>query len=192
MKTNPSHFLLISIFILYLHPNANAQLEPGFDTQECRDMHALCTTFTFLDLYGDDSVMIPEGYEKYFTSEPLGMDNMFQLYRKGDIAVVCYRGSTDKKISWMANLHAAMIPAMGEITGDLGEIPYRFALSDGATVHSGYALAIAYIGVDLRVELLKLYNEGVKDFLFTGHSQGGALANLTMAIINNHVKDTAL
>jgi hypothetical protein len=185
-------YTLISISFVISFLNVSAQLKPGFDAAECRDMIALCNSYTFLEFYGDDSEIIPEGYEKIYHSEAIGMDNMYQLFRKGDIAVICFRGSTDKKISWQENYHAAMVPALGKISGDLGEMTYCFAKSEGATVHSGYALAIAFMADDLRTELLKLHDQGVNDLLITGHSQGGALANLLMALLENHINDTAL
>ena len=182
-------FILTNIFIL-LNLRALAQLNPGFNKEECKDMIALCCSFTFLELYNDDSQIIPEGYEKIYNSEAIAMDNIYQLYRKDDIAVICFRGSTSKKISWMANFHAAMLPAKGNITGDLGEINYCFSKIEGATVHGGYAMAIAYMASDLRREILKLHYQGVKDVIITGHSQGGALANLLLALLDHHINDS--
>lgn len=167
-----------------------AQLVPGFNKEECRDMIALCCSFTFLNFYNDDSQIIPEGYVKIYNSEAIAMDNMYQVYRKNDMAVICFRGSTSKKISWLANFHVAMLPAKGRITGDLGEINYCFSKAADATVHGGYAMAIAYMESDLKEQILKLYYQGVRDVIITGHSQGGALANLMMALLDHHINDS--
>ena len=161
------------------------QKSPKFNTREAADMLALCTSYTFQELYGDDSEIIPEGYKRYYQSEPVGMDNMYQIYIKDTIAVINFRGSTSEMVSWWENFHAAMIPASGEIRGDLGTYTYDFALTEGATVHSGYSLGLVFLSLDIEAQMDSLRNKGIKEIIITGHSQGGALANLFFAFLNN-------
>ena len=70
---------LISVSFLISSLNICAQLKSGFVVEECRDMIALCNSYTFLEFYGNDSEIIPEGYKKVYNSEAIGMDNMYQI-----------------------------------------------------------------------------------------------------------------
>lgn len=192
MQISLKHWLFFSSVFVMLTVDTCAQLSSGFNKTECMEMMALCCSFTFLDLYNDDSQIIPDGYEKIYNSKAIAMDNMYQLYKKGDTAVICFRGSTTKRISWLANFHVDMLPAKGRITGDLGEIDYCFSNAACATVHGGYAIAIAHMSSDLKEHILKLHYQGVKDVIITGHSQGGALANLMTALLDHHINDSLI
>jgi hypothetical protein len=162
-----------------------AQLEEGFKKEEARDMAAICNSFTYLELYNSDSLIIPAGYERKYTSCTMGMDNIYQIYQKGNTAVINFRGSTDKKISWLENIYSAMIPAKGKIIVSEKKFKYRFAKDKGAAVHAGYALGIAFLHEDIIRQIKTLNHQGVYDFIITGHSQGGALANMLRAYLEN-------
>jgi len=148
-------------------------------------MIAMCNSFTFLDLYNSDSEIIPPGYEKIYTSGTFGMDNKYQIYQKGNVAVINLRGSTDKKSSWLENINSAMIPAKGTMKISGGYFHYTFARDLNAAVHSGYALGIAFLSKDLLFHINSLNREGVYYFIITGHSQGGSLANMLRAYLEN-------
>jgi triacylglycerol lipase len=162
-----------------------AGLNPGFDKTEARDMIMICNSFTYLDLYNDDEVILPEGYDKIYTSGTFGMDNKYQVYVKGNIGVINFRGSTDKQLSWIENFHASMIPARGFIKVEGRRMEYCFAKDTGAAVHSGYALGIAFLEQELMFQVKKLNDEGIFNIMLTGHSQGGALANMFRAYLEN-------
>lgn len=170
---------------------AHTQWSPGFDPAEARDMSALCVTHTFKDLYGDDSSIIPAGYQRIYVSPTRGLDNKFQVFRRGDVVVVEIRGSTAKAVSWMENMYAAMIPASGTIHVEGVPFPYHFADDTTASVHAGYALGISFIAEDVVSRLHGLAQRGVRDVIITGHSQGGALALLLRAYLE-HVPETEL
>ncbi|MBK6342993.1 MAG: hypothetical protein IPF41_10485 [Flavobacteriales bacterium] len=180
-----SRFAIILLLAVLAAGGANAQLRPGFDPAEARDLSALCATHTFKELYGDDAEMIPDGYQRVYESPVMGMDNKFQLFRKGDAAVLEIRGSTSSAISWMENIQAAMIPAQGVIRIDGRPFPYRFASDTAASVHAGYALGIACIANDAVARIRQLTENGVRDLIITGHSQGGALALLLRAYLHH-------
>jgi len=171
--------------ILLVTISSFAQLKNGFNPEEARDMIALCNSFTFIDLYNSDALILPKGYEKIYTSGVFGMDNKYQIYKKGNIAVINLRGSTDKKISWLENMHSAMLPATGVINISGESFHYCFARDTSAAVHSGYALGMAYLYKDILYHINILNNQGIYNIIITGHSQGGSLANMLRAYIEN-------
>jgi hypothetical protein len=180
MKNYFSYCFLVFVF--------NAQFsyaQPDVNKQEMRDMIAICNSFTFIDLYKSDKAIIPKNYTKVYTSGVFGMDNRYQVYRNGKKAVIHFRGSTAKQISWLENMYASMIPAKGVIEADGDKFSYCFAHDTAAAVHAGYALGLAYLHKDLLERIQLLNNDGVFDIILTGHSQGGALANLVMAYLEN-------
>ena len=155
-----------------------AQLSEGLNEQEALDMIALCNSYTFLELYNSDADILPKGYKKTYTSGVFGMDNRFQIYENGLLAVINIRGSTDKQISWLENIYSAMIPAKGKIEIEGQTFDYMFSKDSSAAVHSGFALGLAYLHSDLISRIQFLNQKGIYDIILTGHSQGGALVNL--------------
>jgi hypothetical protein len=86
-----------------INPTSFAQLKRGFDPQEVKEMIALCNSYSYLELYNDDRAIIPKGYTKIYSSPVIGMDNKFQVYTKGNIGVVNFRGSTAEKFGQSVN-----------------------------------------------------------------------------------------
>jgi len=148
-------------------------------------MIMICNSFTYLDIYNDDEDILPEGYEKRYTSGTFGMDNKYQIYVKGNVAVINFRGSTDKQLSWIENFHASMIPANGFMRVEGRRFEYCFAKDTAAAVHSGYALGIAFLEQELMFQINQLNHNGIYNIILTGHSQGGALANMFRAYLEN-------
>jgi hypothetical protein len=173
-------FLLFSICT-----TSFAQLREGFDPDEAKAMIQMFNGYTFTDLYGSDEKILPKDYHKVYTSPVVGMDNKFQVYEKGHIGVICFRGSTDQISSWVENMYSAMIPAQGVIKVDKTEYPYCFAKDTGAAVHSGYALAVVLLSPLILEQVKKLNHKGIHNIIITGHSQGGSLANLVRAYLEN-------
>lgn len=176
---------VILILLITIDTICFSQIKPGLDKREVCDMIAICNSFTFLDLYNTDATIVPKEYKKIYTSGVFGMDNKFQLYQKGKTVIINLRGSTDKRVSWLANIYSALIPATGIINISGEDFNYCFARDTNAAVHGGYALAIAYLHKDLLYHIGNLNHNGIFDFIITGHSQGGALANMLRAYFEN-------
>jgi len=176
---------LVSLFILLciLKCTAFAQLQRGFEPQEAKEMIALCNSYSYLELYNDDRAIIPKGYSKIYSSPVKGMDNKFQVYTKGSIGVINFRGSTAKKSSWMENLHSALIPVDDTIKIQEKIFFYKFGEDTASGVHCGFALGLAYLHEELIEQINALNKNGIKNIILTGHSQGGAIALLTRAYL---------
>ena len=155
------------------------ELKSGFSAVEAKEMIQLCNSYTYIELYGSDEGIIPKGYVKIYTSPVVGMDNVFQIYIRGKIGVINFRGSTDKKSSWLENIHSSIIPAEGEIETTGGLFEYKFSENSSAGVHSGFALGLAYLEKDILTQIRLLNDKGIYNIILTGHSQGGSLAILT-------------
>ncbi len=174
--------LIFSSFFLFIQISFG-QLQRGFIPQEAKEMIQLCNSFTYLDLEGDDSAIIPKGYKKVYTSPSLGMDNKFQVYTKGTSAAINFRGSTANKFSWLANMYSEMLPIEGEIEVDDITFKYKMGKDTASSIHSGYTLALAFLHQDLLAQIKKLNEKGIYDIYITGHSQGGSLAVLSRAYL---------
>ncbi|PNQ72012.1 hypothetical protein C1T31_13675 [Hanstruepera neustonica] len=162
-----------------------AQLKPGFNTDEVTTTIALCNSYNFTEQYGSAEAIVPDNYQRSYTSDIIGMDNKFEVYNNGTTGVISFRGSTDKLISWVENFYSAMIPAKGSLKIEDKTYEYAFAKADSSAVHAGYALSVLLISEKLKEQINNLNDKGVSDFIITGHSQGGALATMTRAYLEN-------
>ena len=177
--------LLLSILLLNFSLSSFAQLREGFNPNEARTLISLCNSYTFLDLYGSDSLIVPKNYKKVFTSDVTGLDNIFQVYESDNLGVINFRGSTTKTSSWVENVYSAMIPSSGAIKIGSKKHPYKFATNTAASVHSGYALAVVLLSPTLIEQINKLNAKNIYNILITGHSQGGSIAHLSRAYLEN-------
>ena len=181
----PMKNIFVILCLTMIYSFSYSQIQPGFDEEEAIDLIRLCNSQTFKDLYGSDEQIIPDDYQLIYASTPNMMDNMFQVYRKGKIGIIHFRGSTSHPNSWIENMYSAMIPAKGKMTIFNEERDYVFAEEDSAGVHSGFVLGVIMMIEDVISQIDRLSSKGVSDFIITGHSQGGALAVLTHAYLEN-------
>lgn len=177
---------VLLIFALFVSLIVCGQHQAGFQTQEARDLIQICNSFSYLDLYGSDQAIIPADYQRIYTSPTWGMDNKFQVYtnRNSTKAVIHFRGSTDKKASWLENMYSSLVPAKDTIVK--GETTFLYACAEDpeAAVHAGYLLGMSYFIDDVVDQIHALNKKGIYTIYITGHSQGGALAQLTRAYLN--------
>ncbi len=177
--------VVIALFFYFLFISAGySQIERGFKPLEGKQMIQICNSFSYLDLYNNDESILPERYKKVYTSPSYGMDNKFQVYTSGSKAIINFRGTTPKQLSWMENLYASMIPVKGKIIVDGDAFTYQMGQNKSSHVHAGYTLAIYYFKDDLLKQIDKLNKEGIYNIYLTGHSQGASLAQLVRAYLD--------
>ncbi|MEO9804836.1 MAG: hypothetical protein ABJF04_16390 [Reichenbachiella sp.] len=181
--------VVLLILILGFRNPSFAQLREGFDPDEAKALIAICNSYTFLDLYGTDTLIVPKDYRKTFTSEVIGLDNMFQVYESDKLGVINFRGSTNKTSSWVENMYSAMIPGEGVVKINNKDCNYKFASDTAAAVHSGYALAVILLSPILIEQINNLNTKGIYNIMITRHSQGGALAHLSRSYLENLSED---
>lgn len=188
MKNTTLFFLMF----LALGFAARAQLQPGFDAAEYRDLLAL--NFGRYDsLQKADN--LPNQYRRTYHSPIVGLDNRFTVFERGDgqVAVITVRGTVASKKSWLANLYSVMQPAQGHLQwSDSSGTDYRLAASPAAAVHSGWLIATAALAPDVERQILLLRRKGVRAIYITGHSQGGAIAYLLRSWIYYRTEAGAL
>lgn len=176
--------LLIST--LLVSSTVFGQHQAGFQAQEARDLIRICNSFSYLELYGSDQAIIPVEYQRVYTSPTWGMDNKFQVYvnQNNTKAVIHFRGSTDKKASWLENMYSSLVPARDTIVKGDSIFLYTCAEDPEAAIHAGYLLGMSYFINDVVDQIRALNQKGIFTIYITGHSQGGALAQMTRAYLN--------
>lgn len=179
--------LLLSASTLF---NVEAQLSKGYDVNEYRECLCMASHISQLNL---DSVYMspkPSKSVRMYVSPVMGFDNLWELWRLDNTYVISLRSSVPTMISWMANFHAAMLPAQGSVT--IGKTyNYDFSSDTLAHVHAGWTIGACVLIDDILPKIDSLYKVGARDFIVTGHSQGGALAYLvTSAFIRMQQKGT--
>lgn len=171
-------FLLVSILPITLQ----AQLKPGYDSDEAIEMLRVCMSFVDTPMEGM-AITPSDRFRRVYRSPVMGLKNMWELLSDGKgTAVISLRGTTAEMVSWLENGYAAMIPAQGEIRLENGST-FRYHLADDprAAVHVGWTVGMAFLQRDILPKLDSLVEAGTRDILIAGHSQGGALCYLLTA-----------
>lgn len=157
------------------------QLKDGFDKEEYRHLMHI-SAHTTADTGYAKNFPIPQGYQLLYRSAAIGLDNLWELWRYQDIAIISIRGTTRNKTSWLANFYSAMVPAKGKLQVSKDRtFTYTLSNDPKAAVHVGWLLSTAFLSEEMLPRIQNLYNEGVRDVLIMGHSQGGAISYLLTA-----------
>jgi hypothetical protein len=177
-------FLFVSIAV------SGQVLKPGFSKQEYIEtlkinqkahiaLNKWAETTTFPE---------PEEYKFVYRSPVVAFDNIWDLWVHKDkrIAMIAVQGSIATGASFLANLYAAMIPAKGELQLDKDfKFTYTLANNPNAAVHVGWFVAMAYLSKTVEHKIDSCYKAGIKDFILTGHSQGGGITFMLNSYLEN-------
>ena len=158
----------------------------GFNPAECDELLKL--TNAFLDTAKTNTFkgFLP-GYRFVYRSGSVGLDNAWDLWIREDSTVVMMlRGTTANAKSIMADFFCAVYPARGQIVLRKADtLDYVLAKSAKAAVHGGFLIGFAFLAEDMRPKVDSLYSAGYRNFMVSGHSQGGALCYLVSAWLLN-------
>jgi hypothetical protein len=171
-------FPIFQFFVFSILSLPAQHLRPGFDKSECIEMLEIGARF------GDSAyvskIAVPLNFQKICRSPVVGLDNCWELWTDNlGVAVISIRGTNGSPESWLANFYAAMVPARGELhLSDSFNFKYDLAENPRAAVHVGWLISTAFLSRDILPKLDSLYKTGTKEFIITGHSQGGAISFL--------------
>ncbi|TCJ12634.1 lipase family protein [Flaviaesturariibacter flavus] len=183
------------LFLFFFFPLwvcAQTGLKAGFDAAEFGDVLAL-------NFGRYDSIVKaegrPGGYRRIYTSPVTGLDNRWTAWQHADTrtVVIGVRGTVGSTKSWLANIYSVMQPAAGVLQlNDSTRVPYRLAAREGAAVHTGWLIALCSMTADVERKIRELYDKGARQFIISGHSQGGAIAYLLRAYLYYRTQEGAL
>lgn len=179
-------FSLLSLITLW-SAAAQAQiqtLKPGFDIDEYIELLKLTSKNSDLE-FGKDMPM-PDQFTLQYRSASMGLDNAWELWLNTDnsIAAISLRGSTSNTESWLANFYSAMVPATGYLVlSPADTFHYQLAEHNRASVHTGWLLGLAYLSKEIIPRIDSCYQQGIRNFYITGHSQGGAIGYLLTSYV---------
>ncbi|MBX6380700.1 MAG: lipase family protein [Thermoflavifilum aggregans] len=133
-----------------------------------------------------DSVWLHPNLRLIYRSPDVGLSNSWDLWIQGDsLAIVSVRGTVNRPDSWLENFWAAMVPAQGEWQiNDSTRFVYRLADDPRAAVHAGWLLGVASMAPDIVRHLHQVYQQGIRQVIITGHSQGGVISYLLAAYLH--------
>lgn len=162
---------------------AQKRIQPGFDKEEYTEMLRMASSFASDSFSMARKIEEPIHFRHAYRSPVMGLENCWDLWISGDtVAAISIRGSVAKPLSWMANFYAGMVPAQGTMT--LGDtIAYKLTDNPGAAVHAGWLTSCLFLYADILPRIDSCHRVGIKDFIITGHSQGGAISYLMTALL---------
>ena len=192
MKTS----VLIS-FLILLQTAHGQVLKSGFDKSEYTETLKINhKAHIALDKWDENkTIPDPKDFKFVYRSPVVAFDNIWDLWVHNEkpIALIAVQGSIQTEASFLANLYAAMIPAKGELQLDK-DFRFKYKLADhpNAAVQVGWFVAMAYLSKTIETKIDSCYKAGIKDFILTGHSQGGGITFMLNAYLENLKLDNKL
>ncbi|MES2655029.1 MAG: lipase family protein [Bacteroidota bacterium] len=160
-------------------------LKPGFDKAEyIETLKINQKAHIALDKWIDNkTVPDPETFKFVYRSPVVAFDNIWDLWihKEKPVALIAVQGSIQTEASFLANLYAAMIPATGELQLDK-DFLFKYKLAKSPV---GWFVAMAYLSKTIEAKIDSCYKAGIKDFILTGHSQGGGITFMLNAYLQN-------
>jgi len=175
----------ILLFLLIITSICSAQkVSPGFSYDEYIQMLHI-SAYQVDTPWNNMKIDYPEGFEMKYRSPEVAMLNRWDLWVSEDsLVVISIRGTVGDFESWLENFYAAMIPAKGTLQlSETETFDYKLSTDSLSAVHAGWLLAFAYLQPDIEQKLVSYLDKGYRNFMITGHSQGGAIAFLLTADI---------
>lgn len=194
---NKIPFVIIIICLLSSTNVFTQTLKPGFDKNEYTEILKINQKAHIqLDKWASDSSLpMPQEYSFLYRSPVVAFDNIWDLWmhRSKSIAVIAIRGSIPTQASFLANLYAAMVAAKGTLQlDDTTYFSYTLAENPNSAVHVGWLIAMAYLSKTIISKIDSCYKSGIKDFILTGHSQGGGITFLLTSYVYHLQKENKL
>lgn len=177
--------IAFTLFLSGISVTSSAQLKPGFNKEELLTMLTL-SSYQIDTPWVSMKYPLPENLQLNYRSPVVALDNRFDVWinPKNSYAIINTRGTTGTRPSWLENFHAAMVPANGSIQlSDSVNFEYRLANNPRAAVHVGWLIAMGTMAPDVVAQVKRCYQQGIKHFYLTGHSQGGGITFLLTAYL---------
>ncbi len=176
---------LILIVLLFLTGNSFGQLKAGFEPNEYKEILGVYA-HSISDTAFSKGIPKPTTLQMESESPTVGLENKWYLWvnESEKIAVFSIRGTVPNPTSWLANFYSAMIPAQGKMKFRTDyTFDYSFSQDPKAFVHVGWTLSTGALAESLLPKMAELTEKGYRDFIITGHSQGGAISYLVAAML---------
>jgi hypothetical protein len=177
-----AQLLFLVIFFNSVHLSF-AQLTPGFSPKEYKDFLGI-TAGSVQDTLFIKGIPQNPNFKRIYESPLVGLENIWYLWidQTQKVAWLTIRGTVNNPTSWLANFYSALIPAQGKMKiTETNTFEYNFSSNPKAAVHIGWTLSTGALAETLVPKMDSLYNSGYRDFVISGHSQGGAITYLMTA-----------
>lgn len=178
--------LLLLLLSSYTEDKPNT-LKPGYNkTELLQILPAMERTYDAEDI-GGFKTPSPENMERVYRSKVSPFMNRFDVWRTTDKkAVISIRGTIidSEAMSATAAAYNLMVSATGKIQiSDNTWFEYKLAELPDAGVHLGILLGLSFISPELLEQITIQYNEGIRDFIIIGHSQGSSISLLATSYL---------
>ncbi len=176
--------LMLAVMLAVTVVGMGQQLKAGFDIEEYLECLRVSSHMDSLRVEAKYLSSEPRHSRQVYTAGEVGFDNSWELWQdtKSGAALIMMRATVSTMSSWGANFNAGMVSARGVI--DIGrKVRYDYCEDSTAHVHGGWTAGMAYMQDDILQKVDSLVKAGVRDFIVSGHSQGGALSQLTTAML---------